>query len=117
MPVTGLPSMRLDRLLGVVGLLVVSGFVAAEDQGQQAGLIAGEHGELVRATCTTCHGEQLITQARLTREGWLKAIRTMQAQHNLWDLGDNEPLILDYLATYYGPQPARQVRRRNLVLD
>jgi hypothetical protein len=31
-------------------------------------------------------------------------IRWMQATQNLWDLGANEGIILDYLAKHYAPQ-------------
>jgi hypothetical protein len=30
-------------------------------------------------------------------------IRWMQDTQGLWSLGDNEPLVLDYLAQHYGP--------------
>ncbi|MEM9141910.1 MAG: monoheme cytochrome C [Bacteroidota bacterium] len=54
--------------------------------------------------CTTCHSARLVTQNRMTREGWLATIRWMQETQNLWDLGDQEPIILDYLSTYYAPE-------------
>ncbi|MEO1010150.1 MAG: monoheme cytochrome C [Bacteroidota bacterium] len=54
--------------------------------------------------CTNCHSAQLVTQNRMTREGWLATIRWMQESQNLWELGDNEPIILEYLSTYYAPE-------------
>ena len=39
-------------------------------------------------------------------------IRWMQETQNLWDLGTNEELILDYLAKHYAPDEAG--RRPNL---
>ncbi len=39
-------------------------------------------------------------------------IRWMQQTQNLWDLGENEELILDYLSTYYPPE--EKGRRENL---
>jgi hypothetical protein len=53
--------------------------------------------------CTPCHSAKMVTQNRMTREGWLASIRWMQETQNLWPLGDNEPIILDYLAKNYAP--------------
>lgn len=62
--------------------------------------------EVIIANCTTCHSAKMVTQNRATRDGWKSMIRWMQETQNLWDLGANEPLILDYLAKYYAPQKA-----------
>ncbi|WP_211341771.1 monoheme cytochrome C [Ulvibacterium marinum] len=62
--------------------------------------------------CTPCHSAQLVTQNRMTKEGWLSTIRWMQKTQNLWDLGENEPIILEYLATNYAP--VEKGRRENL---
>src|SRR5690606_15477386 len=71
--------------------------------------------QLVRAQCTICHSSKLVLQNRATREGWKKLIRWMQATQRLWDLGENEDRILDYLAKYYGP--VDQGRRVPLKVD
>jgi hypothetical protein len=68
------------------------------------GLVVDENFALVRAQCTACHSAKLITQNRATREGWQHMIRWMQAEQGLWDLGDQEPAILDYLSRHYAPQ-------------
>ncbi|WP_299534316.1 monoheme cytochrome C [Ulvibacterium sp.] len=65
--------------------------------------------------CTPCHSAQLVTQNRMTKEGWLSTIRWMQETQNLWDLGDNEPIILEYLAINYAPQ--EKGRRENLKVE
>ncbi|PSR13834.1 MAG: hypothetical protein DA408_12050 [Bacteroidetes bacterium] len=78
----------------------------------QTGLIFAQGFEVVRGTCTACHSAKLVTQNRATRDGWLQMIRWMQASQGLWDLGDNEPIILDYLATNYAPEDTG--RRANL---
>ncbi len=62
--------------------------------------------------CTNCHSAQLVTQNRMSREGWEATIRWMQETQNLWDLGNNEAIILDYLAEYYAPE--KKGRRQNL---
>lgn len=78
----------------------------------ETGLIADEHYLLVKTNCTSCHSAQLITQNRATREGWESMIRWMQANQKLWDLGENESLILDYLSKNYAPEASG--RRKNL---
>lgn len=69
-----------------------------------SGFIAEGAYLMVKQTCTACHSGKLVTQNRASREGWLDMIRWMQATQKLWDLGQNEDKILDYLAKYYGPQ-------------
>ena len=78
----------------------------------QTGLVFAAGFEVVRPTCTACHSAKLITQNRATKEGWLQMIRWMQEKQGLWDLGKNEPIILDYLAKYYAPQEVG--RRQNI---
>ena len=73
------------------------------------GLIYDENFDLVRAHCTACHSGKLVAQNRATREGWQQMIRWMQATQGLWDLGVNEPKILDYLEKNYAP---KEVGRR-----
>ena len=59
-----------------------------------------------------CHSALLVTQNRMSRESWEATIRWMQQTQNLWDLGKNEEIILNYLATYYAPE--KKGRRQNL---
>ncbi|WP_229311724.1 hypothetical protein [Larkinella rosea] len=68
------------------------------------GLVADEHLTLVVAQCTACHSSKLILQNRFTRDGWKEKIRWMQRTQKLWDLGETEPVILDYLVKHYGPE-------------
>ncbi|HMB64177.1 MAG TPA: hypothetical protein VKN36_13945 [Eudoraea sp.] len=63
--------------------------------------------------CTGCHSAQLVTQNRMSREGWVATIRWMQESQNLWDLGEEEPIIVNYLATHY--TPTDKGRRENLA--
>lgn len=84
------PAADPDRVEN--GIDVATGFVAEGDY------------MIVKSTCTACHSAKLVTQNRATREGWLEMIRWMQETQKLWDLGDNEDLILDYLAQFYGPE-------------
>lgn len=70
------------------------------------GFKEGENLNLVIANCTSCHSAKMVTQNRATRDGWKTMIKWMQETQNLWDLGESEPLILDYLAKYYPPEKA-----------
>lgn len=70
----------------------------------QTGLKLGKGLELVKLHCTGCHSAKIITQFRSTREGWVGKIRWMQSTQNLWDLGESEPAILDYLTKNYAPE-------------
>lgn len=69
----------------------------------ESGLITGKNYKLVKSNCTYCHSGKLITQNRMSRDGWEGTIRWMQATQNLPELGDNEGPILDYLAAFYAP--------------
>ena len=79
----------------------------------QTGFKADANLNLVIANCTSCHSAKMVTQNRATREGWKTMIRWMQETQNLWDLGENEDAILDYLAKYYAPE--KQGRRQPLT--
>ena len=70
----------------------------------QSGLVIAEGYNMVAAHCSACHSPSLITQNAMSRERWLETIRWMQDTQKLWPLGEAEPAILDYLATWYGPK-------------
>jgi hypothetical protein len=53
--------------------------------------------------CTNCHSAKLVTQNRMNKERWIATIRWMQETQNLWDLGNNEDIIVNYLVTNYPP--------------
>lgn len=69
----------------------------------RTGLKEGEGLQSVINNCTSCHSAKLIQQHRLSREGWVEVIRWMQETQNLWDLGEQEQLIVDYLSEHYPP--------------
>ena len=62
--------------------------------------------------CTNCHSSKLVTQNRMSKERWTETIRWMQKTQNLWDLGGNEAIIVNYLAKNYAP--LNKGRRENL---
>ncbi|QNF32999.1 hypothetical protein HUW51_09725 [Adhaeribacter swui] len=71
---------------------------------KKTGLIIAPGFAVVSTTCVRCHSPKLITEKRATREGWLATIRWMQQTQGLWDLGPQEPVVLDYLAKNYAPK-------------
>ncbi|MEM9328969.1 MAG: cytochrome C [Bacteroidota bacterium] len=80
---------------------------------QPTGFVADKGLALVIANCTNCHSAKLVTQNRATREGWVGMIRWMQESQGLWDMGENEEVIVNYLTKHYAP--TQQGRRRNLA--
>ena len=83
-------------------------------QYEDTGLAEGAGLAVVKANCLGCHSAKLVTQNRFTRDGWHKKIVWMQQTQGLWELGENEPIILDYLAEHYAPE-ARASRRQPLT--
>lgn len=59
--------------------------------------------------CTNCHSAKLITQNRMSKERWNETIKWMQEKQNLWDLGANQEIIVDYLVKNY---PVKNIGRR-----
>ena len=72
----------------------------------ETGLVIDSNLMMVKSQCTACHSSKLILQHRFTRAGWQERIRWMQQYHKLWDLGESEKVVLDYLEKYYGPSVA-----------
>ncbi len=78
----------------------------------RTGLIEAEGLMEVVNNCTNCHSALLITQNRMNKERWIATIRWMQETQNLWDLGKNEEIIVNYLVENY--PPTKKGRRANL---
>jgi hypothetical protein len=70
----------------------------------RTGLVDAEGLMTVVNNCTNCHSAQLVIQNRMNRERWIATIRWMQETQNLWDLGKNEDIIVDYLVNNYPPK-------------
>lgn len=64
--------------------------------------------------CTACHSAEIIMQNRMNKEGWASTIKWMQETQNLWDLGENEAVIINYLVTNY---PPTKKGRREVLKD
>ena len=78
------------------------------------GLVEGEGLEEVVTNCTTCHSSKLIIQNRMGKEQWNATIRWMQQTQGLWELGENQEIIVDYLTTNY---PVFRKGRRAVLKD
>lgn len=70
----------------------------------RTGLIDAEGLMLVVNNCTNCHSSKLVTQNRMNAERWNATIKWMQETQNLWDLGRNQEVIVNYLVTNYPPK-------------
>ncbi len=64
--------------------------------------------------CTNCHSAKLVTQNRMSSERWDATIRWMQETQNLWDLGGNQEIIVNYLVTQY---PQENFGRRKALTN
>lgn len=73
------------------GIHVRTGFIEATGMQETIG------------NCTSCHSAQLVIQNRMNSENWEATIDWMQETQNLWDLGENEAIIIDYLVKNYPP--------------
>jgi len=67
------------------------------------GLKAGLGIESVLRHCVSCHSSKLIVQNRATKEGWESMIQWMYETQNLPQLGEQEEIIVAYLAEHYAP--------------
>jgi hypothetical protein len=76
------------------------------------GLIEADGLMTVVKNCTSCHSSKLIIQNRMNAESWNATIKWMQETQNLWDLGENQGVIVNYLVTNY--PPVKKGRRENL---
>ena len=83
------------------GIHVRTGFVNAE------GLMT------VVNNCTNCHSSKLVIQNRMNKERWDATIKWMQETQNLWDLGENQEVIVNYLVANY--PPVEKGRRASLT--
>ncbi len=79
----------------------------------RTGLKDGKGLMTVVNNCTNCHSAKLVIQNRMNKERWDATIRWMQETQNLWDLGDNQKVIVDYLVTNY--PVLEKSRRENLA--
>ena len=70
----------------------------------RTGLLDDEGLMTVVYNCTNCHSAKLVTQNRMSAERWNATIKWMQETQNLWDLGGNQEIIVNYLVKNYPPE-------------
>jgi len=70
----------------------------------RTGLVDDEGLMIVVNNCTNCHSAKLVTQNRMNAERWNSTIKWMQETQNLWDLGKNQEIIVNYLVKNYPPK-------------
>ncbi len=80
----------------------------------RTGLVDAEGLMMVVNNCTNCHSSKLVIQNRMNKERWIATIRWMQETQNLWDLGGNEEIIVNYLVANY---PPKKKGRREILTD
>lgn len=80
----------------------------------RTGLVDAEGLMTVVNNCTNCHSSKLVTQNRMSAERWNATIKWMQETQNLWDLGKNQEIIVNYLVTNY---PPKDKGRRMILAD
>jgi len=80
----------------------------------RTGLVDAEGLMTVVNNCTNCHSSKLVTQNRMSAESWNTTIKWMQETQNLWDLGGNQEIIVNYLVTNY---PPKAKGRRMILTD
>lgn len=78
----------------------------------RTGLIDAKGLMTVVNNCTNCHSAKIILQNRMDTERWNTTIKWMQETQNLWELGDNQEIIVNYLVTNYPVK--NKGRRENL---
>ena len=89
---TNIPALVNDDNLIKNGIHVKTGFIDGE------GLMT------VVNNCTNCHSSKIVLQNRMNVEAWNSTIEWMQKTQNLWDLGDDQKIIVDYLVSNYPPK-------------
>ncbi|WP_296384826.1 monoheme cytochrome C [Winogradskyella sp.] len=80
----------------------------------RTGLVDAEGLMIVVNNCTNCHSAKIVTQNRMNTERWNTTIKWMQETQNLWDLGGNQEIIVNYLVTNY---PPKAKGRRMILTD
>lgn len=99
--------------------VIVKGIPSIDDQNRidngihvRTGLKDAEGLMTVVQNCTNCHSSKLVIQNRMNAERWNATIKWMQETQNLWPLGENQEVIVNYLVTNYPPK--KKGRRENL---
>jgi len=90
----------LKRSLALAGLVFAA--VALADQKE---LISGPGSRLTNAKCSICHDNEHIFRSKLTREEWDDNVKNMLSRGMPPLTAEETRIIVEYLSTYYGPNP------------
>ena len=80
-----------------------------DDKGREldhsTGLVKADGWQLILANCVACHSPKQFLRQRGTKATWHYIIDWMQETQGLWEFppGDEDKMV-EYLATYYGPE-------------
>ena len=85
--------MRTRIALACLLALAIQPPVHAEEEGD----------EYVKALCTSCHGDELIRQQRLTRDQWARTVEKMAAWGAQADDPDTQGTLVEFLSKHYNP--------------
>jgi cytochrome c len=107
-------SARILSAIALVGTVCVgmsqAETIVTDDQGRteviyDVGVLHPMPGaQLTYDFCTACHSEMIIAQQGQTRDGWDEILVWMVDEMGMAELYEEDrEQILDYLATYYGP--------------
>ena len=84
-----------------------------DDEDEYEGLPPGEGRDEVFGYCSACHSMRLVTQQALTRADWGEVLVYMVEEHEMAELEpEDERLVLDYLARFYGRDRRAQKMKR-----
>ena len=110
-------SPEFAGLIVMIALASCSVFAGEDDKtlDEASGFVIDHGWELTNAHCAACHSAKLVTQNRMDRNGWEDTIRLMQAEHGLWDLGEAETAIIDYLTRHYGIDKQGMRKRKGAI--
>ncbi len=113
-------SIRYLVLAGAAFAVLASSMLAgraAQPDDEYLGLPNAPGREEVLVYCGACHSLKLVVQQGQTREGWAELLVWMYEEQEMPELeADDEKLVLDYLATYVGPDTHQQRLRESGVL-
>ena len=101
----------LAAVTAAVCLFSAASVVAEEDDYQ--GLPPGEGRDEVFGLCGTCHSMKLVIQQGLSRSTWEEVLVLMVEEQEMAEPEpEDEKLVLNYLAKFYGPDRlARRMAR------
>jgi hypothetical protein len=96
--------------LGLCAPVVLAQELVTDDQGRSemiydvGRLHVAPGAQITHDNCIACHSEMIIAQQGQDREGWDEILDWMVEEMGMAELiEEDRELILDYLATHYGP--------------